>query len=393
MTTARPDDRGREVARVVSVGLDRWAVGWMNRRYLTVALRRRVAADYIVHPGHPRSLRELGLLPGRRLVNDVTVWDLPCWMNPDFASAHGWGWLARGAMRRYLRPPAAGLQALLLWHPGMVRYLDFIPADVAGFYADDLFEGLARDQDDLPALRRQQAELLDRADVVFVSWRGLAERLGVADRATILPHGVEFERYAAAGRGEYDPPADLPRGRPIVGYTGTVNTKVDLDLLEKLAQRLADWNVVLVGNKVFAADALRRRFERLLERENVFHLGIKGRDELPAYVQGFDVCMMCYRLTRWTEFGLPLKLLEYFATGKPVVSTYLPSLEDYARLLDLCRTHEEFIDAVAARRDGPDEARRQGRIDLAAANTWDDRAETVLAAFAKAAGDREASDD
>ena len=81
---------------------------------------------------------------------------------------------------------------------------------------------------------------------------------------------------------------------------------------------------------------------------------------------------------------LPLKMSEYFATGKPLVSTYLPSLEDYRDYVTVCTNHDDFIAAVAENDSQESSERRQARIDFAAQNTWNHRAQTILQVLADA---------
>ena len=127
---------------------------------------------------------------------------------------------------------------------------------------------------------------------------------------------------------------------------GAINAKVDFELLDKLTRRLCHWNIVLMGHDRIGHGGLRRRFEDLRRRPNFFYVGLKTREELGGYLQAFDVCMMCYTITEWTRYGLPLKMFLYLATGKPIVSTYLPSLEEYKDHVEICRNHDDFIEAV-----------------------------------------------
>ncbi len=220
--------------------------------------------------------------------------------------------------------------------------------------------------------------------MIFVTWKGLAEKLGIQDKAVILPHGMNYEYYNRASRNEFPVPSDIPRGRPIVGYTGSIKTKTDFELLQKMTQRLSDWNIVLMGHEYVEEPEQRKTFEYLLQQPNFFHLGLKAYHELGAYLQSFDVCMMCYLINKWTEYGLPLKMFEYFATGKPVVSTYLPSLEEYRDYVTVCSNHDEFITAVAEHKTIDTPERRQARIDFAARNTWNHRAQQILEVLTEA---------
>ena len=361
------------------MGLEGWDADWMSRQSLSAALGFYTKVTYTGQARYPQRIRDLFGLPKCFGIDGVKVKKLPGWMNTNFEDAHCHGRFSRKLKRDVIyRRLRNGNRGLLLWHPSLISYLDCMSEDVSCYYVVDFFEGLVGSDEYLDRLREQESLMLKSVDVVFVTWKGLAEKLGLGDKAVILPHGVNFEYYNRASRNEFPTPADIPRGRPIVGYSGSIKTKTDFDLLEKMTQRLADWNIVLIGVAHVEKPEHCQKFENLRRQSNFFHLGLKSHDELGAYLQSFDVCMMCYTINEWTEYGLPLKMLEYFATGKPVVSTYLPSLEDYRDYVTVCENHDDFISAVAAQGSLDTPERRNARIAFAARNTWKDRARTIL---------------
>ena len=100
-----------------------------------------------------------------------------------------------------------------------------------------------------------------------------------------------------------------------------------LELLEQVFRARSEWSLVMVG-PVGGGDP-GTRVDPLQELPNVHFLGVRRREEVPAYLKGFDVCLLPSRLNRYTRHMFPLKFFEYLATGKPVVMTLLPSLEEY----------------------------------------------------------------
>lgn len=374
------------IDEIISVSLDKWSEDWMSRQSLSAALAHYTDVTYIGQPKYPRGVKDLLTVPKRFQTHGLTVLDLPCWMNSNFEESHLHGGLSRHLKRRFLlRHSGRDIRSLLLWHPTLLRYLEAVSVDVTCYHVVDFFEGLARTDAARQQIRILEDELLRRVDVVFVIWKGLAERLGVAERAVLLPHGVDYDYYVRAARGEFATPADMPRGKPVAGFIGSIKSKTDVELLDKLAGRLSDWHLVMIGHDHTGKGELRERFERLRGRPNVYYLGLKAHADLAGYVQAFDVCLMPYVITDWTQYGLPLKMFEYFATGKPIVSTWLPSLEDYRGYIDVCTEHDEFIEAVARLQDGDSEQRRRLRMTYAAENTWKKQAGKMLEALAAAA--------
>jgi len=86
--------------------------------------------------------------------------------------------------------------------------------------------------------------------------------------------------------------------------------------------------------------------QQLSRMPNVYFLGGKPVDALPAYVQHMDVCMLCYEVNEYTKFIYPLKLHEYLASGRPVVGSPIRSLQDFAHIIRLAHTTDEWSTAL-----------------------------------------------
>ena len=131
-----------------------------------------------------------------------------------------------------------------------------------------------------------------------------------------------------------------------MGYVGIIKHQLDLALLVALAERHRQWSFVLVGPQRRRGDgaALIRRLSQL---PNVYLLGGKPVDALPAYVQHMDVCMLCYEVNEYTKFIYPLKLHEYLASGRPVVGSPIRSLQEFRHAIRLARTPEEWSIALS----------------------------------------------
>jgi glycosyltransferase involved in cell wall biosynthesis len=203
----------------------------------------------------------------------------------------------------------------------------------------DVMDDLAAFQNGTSAMRRLQGELLERADLVLTGGRSLFA--GVADRAPgrafLFPSGVEPEHYAAARR------LRRPRPRPVAGYVGVIDERVDLGLVAGLAERLPDWDVELVGPfaKIKPASAP--------QAPNLRYPGMQPYERLPAVMAGFDVALMPFALGEATRAISPTKTLEYLAADLPVVSTRVPDVvADYTGVVAFADDAEGF--ATACRR-------------------------------------------
>jgi glycosyltransferase involved in cell wall biosynthesis len=212
-----------------------------------------------------------------------------------------------------------------------------------------------------------ERRLLDRVDGVVATARVLTEsKRPRSGRVLYLPQGVNYEHFA-----ERRPlPAEMAAlPRPRIGFAGGLTTPVDLDLVRRLAAAHPGGSVVLVG-PVFIDP-------RLIAAPNVHVLGPRPYRDLPAYVQGFDVGIIPYRLNAHTVAVDPLKLLEYLAAGIPVVTTDLPEVRKYRHAVAIADSHEAFLAAVrGALEPGPGALQR--RQAEARRHGWDARAEELL---------------
>lgn len=213
----------------------------------------------------------------------------------------------------------------------------------------------------------EEADLARSADAVVVSAQRLLEKFSALDRPAVLArNAADFERFAQAeGTGELD-----GAGRPVLGYFGVIDEWFDIELVVRLARARPDATIVLIGPAEVDVGVL----ERL---PNVQLLGLRPYSEMPGYLAQFDVCLIPFRINETTAAADQVKFYEYISRGKPVVSTLLPELEPYREHLYLAADHDEFLAGVDAAAVEDDADRRARRVDLARANDWQARYETI----------------
>jgi teichuronic acid biosynthesis glycosyltransferase TuaH len=160
--------------------------------------------------------------------------------------------------------------------------------------------------------------------------------------------------------------------RPLLGYTGSIDDRLDYEMILALADRFAHGSLVFVGGVSPRLPAHAR--EALAARANIHLLGLRPRTALPAYVRHLDVALLPYEDTLFTRYQSPMKMWEYLYAGPPIVGAgseelrhYPPPLVNYAESLPQALALVER--ALAEPERGREERRR-----LALANTWSDRA-------------------
>ena len=255
------------------------------------------------------------------------------------------------------------------------------PANVIYDWIDDL--AIFTDFDAHLVRRNHERALREAAVVTSVARTLHARAMASRPDAVYLPNGVDEGHFTAAAPDPDDPALARLRGegKPIAGYYGALARWFDYELLEQTARRRPDWNFLLIGPDY---DGSLRRAS-LLGCPNVVWLGPRPYASLPAYLRAFDVATIPFRIDPITVATSPLKLYEYFAGGRPVVTTPLPECVAHPEV-HVVETAEQFAAALdVARREGEDPAARARLRAVGAANSWRERVlqlEDVLGARA-----------
>jgi UDP-galactopyranose mutase len=228
-------------------------------------------------------------------------------------------------------------------------------------------QGAARERID-----RAEAAIVQRADIVFASSRGLAERLDRLHEVTLVLNGVETSAFAVRRE---QPPAWKDSTAPVIGFYGTIGGWLDFDLLAELARQRPNWSFV------FAGPQASREFDRLRTLANVRYLGVLGYHELPRHAAWFDVGLVPFRLNALTRYVHPIKALEYLALGLPVVSAPLTDLADFSRTIRFANTSAEWQAAIEQCLSAESRCERavSDRRQAVAAHDWDRRADLIVA--------------
>lgn len=169
--------------------------------------------------------------------------------------------------------------------------------------------------------------------------------------------------------------AGLPGYR--LGYFGVIDERLDLGLIENLARRQPEWQVIMVGPVVKISP------RQLPQRDNIHYFGQQFYDELPKFLAGWDVCLMPFARNKATRFISPTKTLEYMAAEKPIVSTPITDVAAlYSDIVYLGAGHDDFIDAceAALAASETETARRIARMRQVLAKTsWNSTASAISA--------------
>lgn len=257
-----------------------------------------------------------------------------------------------------------GIEKPILWAslPTAVDAVGVLGERAVVYYCGDDFSSLAGV--DHRAVSALEEELAHKADLILVASSVLAAKFP-ADKTRLLPHGADTGLF-----GTPVPRArDLPEGRPVAGFYGSISDWVDLDLIAGTARLLPGWEFILLG-------PVRTDTRPLDGLPNIRLLGEKAHGDLPGYSQHWQASMLPFRNNPQIRACNPLKLREYLAAGRPVVSTGFPALDGYrdlVRIVDSPRSMAVCLEE--ARLEGMDRAGE--RRDRVGGESWNSRAGEV----------------
>jgi len=105
----------------------------------------------------------------------------------------------------------------------------------------------------------------------------------------------------------------------------------------------------------------------------VHFFGRKDKEELPGYIKAFDVCLNPFRKNQLTDRVSPLKLYEYLASGRPVVSVEMPGVLEFRDVIEIATDYNSFIASVQKALTQENEEKKNHRLDIASHNSWENR--------------------
>ncbi len=282
----------------------------------------------------------------------------------------------------------SGIALPICWlsHPSYVDAIGY-PSDgrlifdcVDEFTAYPLVTNAARER----LLAREQ-ELANRADLIFclsVKLKEKMEKWGHGQKSYYFPTAtmgswVSRTNHRKGDLDETEPQELKQIRRPIIGMTGVLNDRVDFGLITEVARKRPGWSFVVIGP--FADGPINARSVKNFRRlPNVHLLGPRPHDRLPMYIRSFDVCIIPYVKNSLNEHCSPLKMYDYLASGRPIVSADISEAVLQGHVVRVARSVVEFEKQIEGSLAEP-ASEASGRIDVARVNTWEVRARDMFA--------------
>ncbi len=391
---------------ILCFAADAWAGAWRNRHQIMTRLARHNTVVYVeprLYLGETRRrLADGRLRPAdfRRPLAEPYRDGLWVYHDPYYAPWAGrlsggklTAAIRQRALRRTLARLGGGPPILWLLRPHHVDHIGRCGEKLVVYHVTDEYSAYPQEKDPA-AFRRAEAALLRRADLVIVTSPGLlADKAPANPHTHLVPNAVDYAGFQAAlasgrqlaltrdGQGR-------PLPRPRIGYVGALNEKLDAALLQALARARPDWQFLLIGFWTFYDQP--GKLDPLAELPNVRLPGPVPVADVPLAIAACDACILPYERNAWTANIDSLKLYEYLACGRPIVSTDIPAARSFGDVVRIADEPAAFVAAIEAALAEDSAGLAARRRALAAANTWDMRvaqiAELLAAALERKTG-------
>ncbi|MDQ2653373.1 MAG: glycosyltransferase [Chloroflexota bacterium] len=359
----------------------RWDFVWQRPQHLLTRFARTMPVYVVEEPeaGHTQAGLRVAEQDGVTVVTPLL---------PD--CTEGFGPVTNDQIRELLTPllePLAAPREVILWYLTPMAYGAEPPGLDPALVVFDAMDELANFNGAPLGLREREQALMAEADLVFTGGPSLYEaRKDHHPAVHCFPSGVETEHFAQAANGIPRPRDLASRPRPVLGYYGVIDERLDLGLIDAVAASHPEWTIAMIGPvaKISQAD--------LPQRPNIVYYGAQTYASLPAFLACFDVALLPFARNKATRFISPTKTLEYLAAGKPVVSTPIADVIDlYGDVVRFGATPEGFAAAIDAllHEDHTARTRRESRSrSIAAGYDWDSIAARMLGLMQEAISQR-----
>jgi hypothetical protein len=290
------------------------------------------------------------------------------------------GFLLGFALRRRMRSLSFSSPILLTNSPVMHEVIGTLGETVTVYYCLDdyaAFDGALR------TMKSIEQELLSKIDVAFyVTEHLLRQKKNQPQHASVMPQPVNFEHFTHPRHAAAPDPFPGVR-RPIIGYVGLVETVnwLDLPLLAEVARRRPEWSFILIG-------PVQTDVAPYAQLRNLTFLGPIPYSEIPRYMLRFDVGLIPRKINEVTTACNPIKLLEYFSLGLPVVSTPLPAVEQFGELVAIAATPDELERRITEVLSASPQELRTKRVGTAERLSWSRVAQEQFGVIEKAERER-----
>ncbi|WP_432452684.1 glycosyltransferase [Agarivorans sp. QJM3NY_29] len=317
-----------------SIGLRRPRLSWRDLKRLFEKAKSMLGNRYSQHQGQLGKAATGAAKPSNIHVMSPIAFPAPRstlfrWINRCLLKAQ----VARQVRRIGIKHPD-----LWLALPTAVDLLGHLNEQQVIYYCGDDFSALAGV--DHQHVSRCEQQLVAKADHVLVASEMLRAKFSkdakFAAKTRMLAHGVDYQLFVHPSN---PAPALVKEARPVAGFYGSIAAWLDIQLIVKVAKALPQWRFIFIGDVQTDISA----FKALPNIE--VHAAVP-HEQLPCYVQHWQVSWLPFRNCKQIAACDPLKLREYLAAGRPIVSTPFPALKPYLGMVTQAKEVHQIVRAL-----------------------------------------------
>jgi len=224
--------------------------------------------------------------------------------------------------------------------------------------------------------------IAQKSDLVFTVAEplvGFFKSLGREKDIYWIPNGVDAEHWQKFDNQVPNDLAKIPH--PIIGYLGIIQDRIDTNLLEYLAEKNTDKSLVLVGPtwpEFLKKWRESKEIKKLRRYRNVYFLGRKSYQDAPKYIHQFDVAIIPHKVDKFIQFTHSMKMFDYLACGKPIVTTPASGVEKFSHLLYIAQNYLDFNNKIQKALQEDNSRLKELRIQAARENSWQSRSKKII---------------
>lgn len=257
-------------------------------------------------------------------------------------------------------------------HPFWTYLLSYMKWPIIYDCMDD-YEGFDITGKHIIALEKQ---LIKKSDLTLVCSRILMQKVKKSHpkKTLLLKNACEYDHFTKASS-DY---RQITSDQKVIGFFGAIGEWIDERLIEKIARHFPQTSILLIGE--VQNDGVKIA---ALKYKNIVLVGEVQYKTLPEYLKKFDVCIIPFKITKHTTLIDPVKMYEYFASGKPVVSTAIKEIALYGDVLYYSSSHNDFIHNIKQALEEKNHGLSMKRQNIARQNTWSKRAKILRGEISK----------
>ena len=224
-------------------------------------------------------------------------------------------------------------------------------------------------------IKKFENSLLPKADFVFVTSKKLFETKKEFNKNTYLCSNAVPKIFI----NEFDKPTSMSLPQeletipsPRICYVGQIDVRVNLQMISNIAKQHQDWHWIIIGPIKPSCNKI--ALKQLKGLSNIHFLGQTNHLTLSSFLKNIDICILPFKINKYTENMLPLKIFQYLACGRPIVTTNLPEIRDLNKLnsqiLYISNTNKDFGVLIEKALQEKDFNLSALRKNIARENTW-----------------------